>query len=151
VEKALAAGHVAGDLHLGPGSWGSGKDVSVWDGPAVALIAHENHWLQRRWLDLMARETPQRLPLRRPDLDQLLRTMLNALSSDWAFMVTREQAVDYAWRRAEEHRVAFHRLAQLIDDGDTEGALAEAARQAATDDTFPWLDARTAGLPVSGS
>ena len=34
--------------------------------------------------------------LRRPDLDQLLRTLLNALSSDWAFMVTRDQAVDYA-------------------------------------------------------
>lgn len=149
VEKALASGHVAGDLDLGSGSWGSGKDFSVWDGPKVAPIAHENHWVQRRWLDLMASQTPERLRLRRPDLDQLLRTMLNALSSDWAFMVTREQAVDYAWRRAEAHRVAFHRLAQLIDDGDTEGALAEAARQAATDDTFPWLDARTAGLPAS--
>ena len=143
LDKALADGHVGGDIELSAGSWGAGKDFSVWDGPAVASIAHENEWLQRRWLDVMRRETAERLRLRRPDLDQLLRTLLNALSSDWAFMVTRDQAVDYARKRAEEHRAAFHRLAQLVEDGRREGALAEAARQAATDDTFPWLDART--------
>ena len=91
----------------------------------------------------MARERAGgRLGTRRPDLDQLLRTLLNALSSDWAFMVTRDQAVDYARRRFEGHRDAFHRLASLVEDGDADGARAEAQRQADTDDTFPWLDAR---------
>jgi 1,4-alpha-glucan branching enzyme len=143
LERALADGHVAGDLELAAGSWGAGKDFSVWDGPPVAAIAHENEWVQRRWLDVMRREQEGgRLAFRRPDLDQLLRTMLNALSSDWAFMVTRGQAVDYAFRRADEHRADFHRLAQLVDEGDQPAARAEAARQAASDNPFPWLDAR---------
>jgi 1,4-alpha-glucan branching enzyme len=133
--------HVAGDL--GAGSWGAGKDFSVWDGPDVAGIARENLWLQHRWLAVIDRErTAGRLGYRRPDLDQLLLTLWNALSSDWAFLVSRGQSVDYALRRAEEHRADFHRLAQLVEDGDPGTALAEAARQARHDRTFPARDAR---------
>jgi 1,4-alpha-glucan branching enzyme len=143
VARAIADGHVAGDLDLGPGSWGAGKDFSVWDGPGVRDIAHENEWLQRRWLDLMRRERERgRLAYRRRDLDQLLLTLFNALSSDWAFLVTRGQSVDYARRRAEGHRRDFHVLAQLVEDGRRHDALVEAARQARTDRTFPALDAR---------
>ncbi|WP_162246826.1 MULTISPECIES: 1,4-alpha-glucan branching protein domain-containing protein [unclassified Phycicoccus] len=142
LQNALAAGHVAGELALGAGSWGAGKDFSVWDGPAVSHLAHENTWLQRRWLDLVARErSAGRLGNRRPDLDQLLLTLWNALSSDWAFLVSRGQSVDYALRRADEHRVDFHRLAQLVEDHD-DRAPVEAARQARHDRTFPAVDAR---------
>ncbi|WP_406831610.1 1,4-alpha-glucan branching protein domain-containing protein [Pedococcus sp. KACC 23699] len=143
LERALAAGHVAGELDLGAGSWGAGKDFSVWDGPAVAEIARENASLQRRWLRVMDRERAAgRLGNRRPDLDQLLLTLWNALSSDWAFLVSRGQSVDYAVRRAEEHRADFHRLAQLVEDGDLVSSLAEAGRQARNDRTFPAMDAR---------
>ena len=143
VEKAIADGHVAGDLDLGPGSWGAGKDYSVWDGPAVRQIAHENEWLQRRWLDVVGRERAAgRLQTRRPDLDQLLTTLLHALSSDWAFLVTRGQSVDYARRRAEEHRRDFHVLAQLVEDGGVTTALEEAAGRRLQDNAFPALDAR---------
>jgi 1,4-alpha-glucan branching enzyme len=149
LEKAIADGHVAGDLDLAPGSWGAGKDYSVWDGPAVRQIAHENEWLQRRWLDVVGRERASgRLRTRRPDLDQLLQTLWHALSSDWAFLVTRGQSVDYARRRAEEHRRDFHVLAQLIEDGRRDQALAEARRQGLQDNAFPALDARL-GAPAS--
>jgi len=144
VEKALADGHVAGDLDLGPGSWGAGKDFSVWNGPEVQDIAAGNERLQRRWLDLLAAERAAgRLDVRRPDLDQLLCTLFNALSSDWAFLVTRGQSVDYAHRRAEEHRRDVHGLAELVEEGRHAEALAEAARQAKADRTFPALDVRT--------
>jgi 1,4-alpha-glucan branching enzyme len=143
VEKAVADGHVAGDLDLAPGSWGAGKDYSVWDGPAVRQIAHENEWLQRRWLDVLGRERAAgRLHNRRPDLDQLLQTLWHALSSDWAFLVTRGQSVDYARRRADEHRRDFHVLAQLIEDGRRSQAIDEARRQGLHDNAFPALDAR---------
>ena len=143
LEKALAAGHVAGDLELGEGSWGAGKDFSVWSGPAVRQLAHENEWLQRRWLDLLGRERAAgRVGTRRPDLDQLLTTLFHALSSDWAFLVTRGQSVDYARRRAEQHRREFHELAQLVEDGRREQAAAEARRLAEGDRAFPALDAR---------
>jgi 1,4-alpha-glucan branching enzyme len=152
LENALSEGHVGGELDLGAGSWGAGKDFSVWDGPAVAGIARENTWLQRRWLDIVDQErTSGRLGNRRADLDQLLLTLWNALSSDWAFLVSRGQSVDYALRRAEEHRAGFHRLAQLVEDGDSVGALAEAARQARDDRTFPELDARLEPAVSRGS
>jgi 1,4-alpha-glucan branching enzyme len=143
LEAALAAGHVGGELELGSGSWGAGKDFSVWNGSPVRQVAHENEWLQRRWLDLVGRERAAgRLQTRRPDLDQLLTTMLHGLSSDWAFLITRGQSVDYARRRADEHRRDFHILAQLIEDGRRHAAAEEAARQASADRAFPELDAR---------
>lgn len=144
VEKALADGHVAGELDLGSGSWGAGKDFSVWNGPAVQDIAVENELLQRRWLELLrAERAAGHLGQRRPELDQLLCTLFNALSSDWAFLVTRGQSVDYAHRRAAEHRRDVHTLAQLIEQDRRTEALAEAARQARADRTFPELDVRT--------
>ena len=141
---AIESGLVAGELELGPGSWGAGKDFSVWAGRQVRDIAHENEWLQRRWLDLTRRERDAgRLGTRRPDLDQLLTTLFHALSSDWAFLVTRDQSVDYARGRAELHRREFHALAQLVEDGRRHEAREEAARLAARDRAFPELDART--------
>ncbi|GAA4724139.1 glycoside hydrolase family 57 protein [Pedococcus ginsenosidimutans] len=143
LEKALDAGYVGGELALGAGSWGAGKDFSVWDGPLVAEVAHENEWLQRRWLDVVRGERAEgRLRARRPDLDQLLLTLWNALSSDWAFLVSRGQSVDYAARRAQEHRRDFHRLAALVEQGRADEARAEAARQAMDDRSFPALDSR---------
>lgn len=148
LQRAVAGGFVLGDLELGPGSWGAGKDFSVWDGPAVADLAHENHWMQLRWLEVVRAERESgRLAQRRPDLDQLTQTLFHGLSSDWAFLVTRGQSVDYARRRATGHRLAFHRLAELIQAGQgaeaqREASLAEAARQAAVDGAFPELDVR---------
>jgi 1,4-alpha-glucan branching enzyme len=148
VERAVADGYVAGELELGSGSWGAGKDFSVWDGPAVRQVAHENEWLQRRWLDLVGRERRSgRLRTRRPDLDQLLTTMLHGLSSDWAFLITRGQSVEYARRRTEEHRRDFHVLAQLVEDGRRDAAGDEARTQALTDRAFPWLDGRLEPSP----
>ncbi len=130
---------VDGEIQLADGSWGAGKDWSVWDGSAVRGLVDEGYWVQRRLLDVLDRTGPE--GLRRPDLDQLLRQALLALSSDWAFMVTRAQAADYALRRAAGHRSAFHRLAALIEEGSP-AAGAEAVRQRELDGPFPWLDAR---------
>ncbi|HYN30034.1 MAG TPA: 1,4-alpha-glucan branching protein domain-containing protein [Dermatophilaceae bacterium] len=143
---ALAAGHVAGELDLGEGSWGAAKDFSVWEGPAVADLAREQWWAQRRVVDLVGRERATgRLGVRRPDLDALLGALAHALSSDWAFLVTRGQSADYARGRAEGHLADVHRLAALVDAGDEAGALAEAARQRGVDHAFPHLDARRLG------
>ncbi|WP_461022539.1 1,4-alpha-glucan branching protein domain-containing protein [Thalassiella azotivora] len=143
------AGHpplVDGDADVGAGSWGAGKDYSVWAGPAVRPLVDEAFWVQRRLQDLLARELgPGADALtRRPDLDQLVRQALLALSSDWAFMVTRDSAADYAVRRAQEHRDLFHRLAELVaaGAGRRADALAEAARQRRADGPFASLDAR---------
>jgi 1,4-alpha-glucan branching enzyme len=133
---------VAGSVELPAGSWGAGKDYRVWDGELVRDLRDEGFWVQRRLLDVVDRERRAgRLRTRRPELDQLARQALLALSSDWAFMVTRDQAAGYARERAAGHREAFHRLAELVERHDP-GALTEAARQRATDGPFGTLDAR---------
>ena len=139
---ALSDGAVRGRVELPPGSWGAGKDFRVWAGDAVRPLVDEGFWVQRRLLDLLARERQRTaLGTRRPELDQLVRQALLYLSSDWAFMVTRDQAADYARRRADEHRVAFHRLAELVER-DAPEAADEAARQRRVDGPFASLDAR---------
>ncbi|MGN6612128.1 MAG: 1,4-alpha-glucan branching protein domain-containing protein [Angustibacter sp.] len=139
---ALDAGAVRGRVELPPGSWGAGKDFRVWAGDAVRPLVDEGFWVQRRLLDLLGRERERgAVGTRRADLDQLVRQALLALSSDWAFMVTRDQAAEYAWRRADEHRAAFHRLAELVERGDP-AAADETARQRAVDGPFGSLDAR---------
>jgi len=143
LRRALEQGAVRGRVELPAGSWGAGKDFRVWAGEPVRPLVDEGFWVQRRLLDLVGRERAAgRIGQRRADLDQLARQALLALSSDWAFMVTRDQAAEYAWRRAAEHRAAFHRLAELVEHGDPR-ADAEAAAQRLTDGPFGALDART--------
>lgn len=150
VAQAVDGGHVAGELELGDSSGAPGNDFSVWNGQPVRVLAQENYWLQRRWVDLLARaRSRDDLRLRRPELDQLLRTLFNALSSDWAFLITCGRSVDYAHRRAEQHRRDFHVLAQMVEDGRRQDSLAEAARQARTDQAFPTLDARVVSATSS--
>jgi 1,4-alpha-glucan branching enzyme len=142
LRRAIDAGAVRGRADLPAGSWGAGKDFSVWAGEPVRPLVDEAFWVQRRLLDVLRRERDRRcLDVRRPDLDQLVRQALLVLSSDWAFMVTRDQAADYAWRRAAGHRAAFHRLAELIERGDP-STTAEAAHQRRQDGPFGGLDAR---------
>ncbi len=145
LERAIDAGHVAGTLDLGDGSWSEGNDFGAWNGPGVAEMSREGWWVQRRFVDIVAREGQRgALGARRRDLDQLARTMLHMLSSDWAFLATSGQSVDYARGRESGHRRDFHVLAQLIEDGRAYDAAAEADRQYAIDHAFPTLDARRA-------
>jgi 1,4-alpha-glucan branching enzyme len=140
---AVEAGHVGGRAELGPGSWGSGKDWRVWDGEAVADLVAANAAVSKRLLDVVDSQlgvAPDvRVGGRRQDLDQLARNALLALSSDWAFMVTKDSAAQYARGRAAGHEAAFSALARAVDTGN--GAVL-AARQRAVDGPFGHLDAR---------
>ncbi|OLT48545.1 1,4-alpha-glucan branching protein [Saccharomonospora sp. CUA-673] len=133
---AADAGHVAGPVDLPASSWGSGKDWRVWDGEQVADMVEANTALQRR---LLAMDIPR--TRRDPVADQAVREALLALSSDWAFMVTKDSAADYARRRAHEHTDRFDRLAAGYATGDPAVAgLAERFRRAAP---FGRLDPRS--------
>jgi len=123
-----AADHVAGRVEPGPATWGTGKDYRTWNGEAVADIVDLNARVQR---DLLATVHDARRPddTRRPDLDELARQALLALSSDWAFMITNDTAADYARARAYGHAEAFDRTL--------------AAMPPSPPRPFPHLDART--------
>ena len=133
---AAEAGHVSGPVELPASSWGSGKDWRVWDGEQVADMVESNAALQRR---LSSLEVPR--GYRDPVADQAVREALLALSSDWAFMVTKDSAADYARRRAREHTERFDTLAAAIRTGDPAGpATAQRLRRASG--VFGRLDAR---------
>jgi 1,4-alpha-glucan branching enzyme len=129
------AERATGSLELPPGTWGAGKDLRLWAGETVADLAADLSKVADRLLDVVRRCA---LPgsARRPDLDDLAREALLALSSDWAFMVSRDSAAGYARDRHTAHTRRFHALADCLDGGgpapspSVDGALA------------PHLDAR---------
>jgi 1,4-alpha-glucan branching enzyme len=138
---AIQDGQVAGPALLPAGSWGSGKDWRVWDGAQVADLVGVNEELQARALDLVRRELSRAgaMGQRQPALDEVMRQLLLTLSSDWAFMVTKDSAADYARRRAGEHA---RRTRELMDGIDAGADLARTASASGTDRCFPHLDAR---------
>lgn len=140
---ALAAGYVGGPVELPASSWGSGKDWRVWDGEQVADLVHAGGELQRDLLALVD-STPTG-PGRDPVLDQAAREALLALSSDWAFMVTKDSAADYARRRAKAHAERHAELASLLRSGARGRATARALALRAEDGPFGGLDARALG------
>lgn len=136
---ALEAGHLGDPVELPASSWGSGKDWRVWDGEQVADMVADNAALQRELLSVV---DGARAPVRSPAADQLVREAMLALSSDWAFMVSKDSAADYARRRAGIHGERFAELAKLLASGDVARATAVAAELRATDYLFGQLDAR---------
>jgi 1,4-alpha-glucan branching enzyme len=145
---AMAAGVVAtgADRHVLPpaGSWGAGKDFRLWAGDAVGELWADGTAVQKRLLAVLDAElSARRLVSRRPDLDQLVRETLMHLSGDWAFMISRDQAPDYAWRRALGHRDSVHWIADHLGQGGPEAAGAAARAVARGGAPFARLDARS--------
>jgi 1,4-alpha-glucan branching enzyme len=139
LKGALDAGHLGAPIDLPASSWGSGKDWRVWDGEQVADMVRDNTALQTRLLDLVsgldrsARDTVA---------DQAVAEAMLALSSDWAFMVTKDSAADYARRRAHVHTERFDTLAGLLRAGNRTRAASLAAEYRRDDGPFGHLDAR---------
>jgi 1,4-alpha-glucan branching enzyme len=81
-------------IQLPESSWGSGKDWSVWNGERVSdiVIAHDQS--QDYVLDLLDRGKCT---------SENLNQLMLQLSSDWAFMVSRESAEQYAKDRVLNH------------------------------------------------
>ncbi|GAA4887753.1 1,4-alpha-glucan branching protein domain-containing protein [Actinomycetospora straminea] len=140
---AVEAGHVREPVVLPASSWGSGKDWRVWDGagePAVRDMVADNAEVARRLLAAVDGAAPT--AGRDATLDALATQAALALSSDWAFMVTKDSAAHYARRRAAEHRDRVRELTDLLPAGRHAEAGARAAAFAAQDDVFGRLDAR---------
>jgi 1,4-alpha-glucan branching enzyme len=83
---------------LAASTWGTGKDLSTWDAPAVAEIAFAARSAELRTVAAAALH-----PEPREALARAARELLALQSSDWAFLVTRELAADYAWKRVRAH------------------------------------------------
>jgi 1,4-alpha-glucan branching enzyme len=142
---ALDAGHLGPPVDLPASSWGSGKDWRVWDGTQVADLAEANAALQRR---LLAAIPAGGVHARNGLADLAVGEAMLALSSDWAFMVTKDSAADYARERARVHTERFDRLAAVLAAGiPSPGERREIERLLFADSPFGHLDARTLAAP----
>jgi 1,4-alpha-glucan branching enzyme len=142
---ARAAGLVAGSVSLPSSSWGAGKDWRVWDNEQVSGLVDESAHVQKRFFTLLdsALESDGRVAGRDEVTDQLAREAFLLTSSDWAFMVTRDSAADYARDRARLHAERFHALADAIE-GNRRGEALDLARKLRTvDGPFGHVDARS--------
>jgi 1,4-alpha-glucan branching enzyme len=128
------AGRATGSLDLPAGSWGAGKDLRLWTGDAVADLAADGRNVADRLLDVVRRCAPP-WSARRPDLDDLAREAMLALASDWAFMVSRDSAAEYARGRHAGHLDRFRRLLAARSSGEAGAAIGQVV--------VPHLDART--------
>ena len=130
------AGLVGEPVALPPSSWGSGKDWRVWAGDQVAdLVAMHEH-VQKALLGSVV-PTLARDPVR----DALAAEALLALSSDWAFMVSKDSAAGYARDRAFGHAARVEELAGLLAGGRRRAAMHRIASWD-EDAAFGHLDAR---------
>jgi 1,4-alpha-glucan branching enzyme len=83
---------------LAASTWGTGKDLSTWDSPGVAEIAFAARTAELRTVAAAALH-----PEPRQALARAARELLALQASDWAFLVTRELAADYGWKRVRSH------------------------------------------------
>jgi 1,4-alpha-glucan branching enzyme len=75
-------------------SWGAGRDLRTWSGPAAGGLAWRQRAAELRAAGAGAGE-------------RALRELLALQASDWAFLVTNGSAGDYPSRRADDHEAAF--------------------------------------------
>ena len=77
-------------------SWGDGRDLRTWSGPAVGALAWTQRGAELRAFSGRARPS-----------DRALRELLALQASDWAFLISAGTAGDYPRERAEGHRAGF--------------------------------------------
>ena len=122
---------------LREGSWGKDNDHSTWLNERTTWIWCELDVMGARFAQL--RSDPPSDPFRARAARQAARELLLAQSSDWPFLVTTGQAVDYGIERFRAHALRFHRACELARRGtpDDEAELATLER---ADNVFPDID-----------
>lgn len=128
-------------IHLPEGSWGAGGNHFTWDNNDTHWMWKPIHEAERR-MERLANEHKGRFDdeAYRGVLNQAARELLLLESSDWPFLVTTGQARQYAIQRFSQHLERFNELADSVERGQPDGALA--ARLWERDRLFPDIDYR---------
>ena len=100
----------AAEVELPTGSWGHGKDLRLWSGPAVADLQADQQAVASELLSAV-RPSARAGSHRDRGLDAMAREALLLHASDWTFMVSRDSAAGYARERHQGHLRAFRALA----------------------------------------
>lgn len=120
-------------------SWGAGGTFWVWDNDEVAWMWPLIRAAEAEMVALASAHAEATGAIDRA-LTQLARELVLLESSDWPFLVTTGQAVEWARGRFEVHRQRFDLIARSIRSGDVDEAMVR--RIAAQDTAFPDIDWR---------
>ncbi|MEK7850156.1 MAG: 1,4-alpha-glucan branching protein domain-containing protein [Candidatus Omnitrophota bacterium] len=120
-------------------SWG-------WKGYSEVWLQGSNDWIYRHLhkassvMTCLVKQSPNTNGLKKRALNQALRELLLAQSSDWAFIVATGTHVSYAQRRTKDHLLRFFKLSEDISsDSIDEEFLKELEYK---DNIFPEIDYR---------
>ncbi|MBN1586353.1 MAG: DUF1957 domain-containing protein [Candidatus Omnitrophica bacterium] len=120
-------------------SWGYKGYHEVWLEGSNDYIYRHLHKAVERMVEV-AQEFPEASGVRERALNQMVRELLLAQSSDWAFILKTGTHTDYANGRVEQHIGRFNRLySQVRDNAIDENALTEVESR---DNLFPKADYR---------
>jgi 1,4-alpha-glucan branching enzyme len=122
-----------------PSSWGAGGYSHVWLNPSNDWIYPLLHRATDEMLSL-ARSHPRARGLKLRALKQCARELLLAQSSDWAFIMHSQTAVEYATRRTKDHLIAFETLSAQINNGKVDRSTLETCES--RNNLFPDIDYR---------
>jgi 1,4-alpha-glucan branching enzyme len=111
-------------------SWGDKGYFEVWLNGANDWIYRHLHKAEERMIEMAARyaERPPEPHVERA-LNQAVRELLLAQSSDWAFLMTVGTAVPYAEKRTRNHLHRFTRLYHMIGCGSIDEAYVDSLRE----------------------
>ncbi|MHB8780151.1 MAG: 1,4-alpha-glucan branching protein domain-containing protein [Candidatus Geothermincolia bacterium] len=112
-------------LDPGETSWGVGYDFRTWEADATSDMRRELARCEER---LRAAATGPLDPLQRRSLEQAGVELLLLQSSDWPFMVMRDQAGGYARERFAAHLARFERLLEMAAGAPDEAELSSIER-----------------------
>jgi 1,4-alpha-glucan branching enzyme len=121
-------------------TWGETGHLGVWLDPSNAWIYPQLHAAARRMSNLARKYAGDVALLAEPILKQLVRELLLAQSSDWAFLMKTETAREYATKRTVDHLARFNRLHdQFVANDVDEEFLRDCERR---DNAFPYVNWR---------
>jgi 1,4-alpha-glucan branching enzyme len=124
-------------LHLPESSWGMGGAHFNWDNNETRWMWQPIHDCEGR-MAYLANRIQKPTDDERVVLNQAARELMLMQSSDWQFLVTTGQAREYAAGRFSQHVERFRRLAESLDIGQPNRALAEEFWK--IDKVFPDID-----------
>jgi 1,4-alpha-glucan branching enzyme len=101
------------ERELAASTWGTGKDLSTWDSPAVADVAFGARAAELRTVAAAAAAGGAG----RPDvLRRAARELLALQSSDWAFQITGQLSADYPEQRLAGHAAQLDLCLEALRD-----------------------------------
>ncbi len=105
-------------------SWGSGGYNQFWLNPSTDWIYKHLHHAENKMTEL-ADDHPDAMGLEARCLNQAVRELLLAQSSDWPFIIHSGTAVEYAKQRFTNHIGRFTALTQMLETGEIQTGVLE--------------------------